>query len=755
MKKLSLISLGILASLSWVNAQVISSKKWADLFSYNNVLALKEDNGRLVAAAENGVFYYTISTGEITKLSKANGLHEVKISAFDYNPQTKTALVGYQNGSMDVITPDGITYIVDIPIATGYNGSKKINHISITGDKAVISVGYGVSIFDLKKKEFGDSAFFMTGGIYEASNEAAIVGNKVFSVTNTGLKSHEMNTTFPVFSTWTTEMPGTFTNIDSEPVLSFSSPTSVYIYNNGTATPLSQTFTNVRDVVVNANNIVVTDQSRIYLFNTNGNYTGTVSFGEDCNTAVTMGGKAYGGTILSGIKDENNNVFRPDGPYFNYAYKISLYGDNQILVSSGGRDGRFNPPIINPRNPGFYFFNGMQWIYPSYFIGNTTTFNVLDVIADPANPSQVFFANYNNASGHGIYKMAYNPTNKDFDFVKYYDLASPDAFHFRPVGFVYDDQNNLYASAGFGANTDAVIAPYDKTADQFVIKNTGVSITTQKPLFYEGLLWVPLPRTNTFMAYDYKNTPTNVSDDETYVLNQSNGFSANGNGTVSVAIDKSGDAWIGTDSGLRVLSNAVNAIKDPNAVVEPIVIEQNGLGEELFRDAQILQIEVDAGDHKWVSVDGGGVYYLSSDGQQTIKHFTKENSPLPTNSITDIKVDRKTGKVYFVSYDGIVTYQGDVADVTSGFGNVLVYPNPVVYSNFKGKVTIKGLAEKTNIRITDAAGNVVHSAVARGGYYEWDLNNERGKRVASGIYFVLMTNEDGSDKATAKIAVVN
>jgi hypothetical protein len=35
---------------------------------------------------------------------------------------------------MDVITPDGITYVVDIPIATGYNGSKKINHISITGD---------------------------------------------------------------------------------------------------------------------------------------------------------------------------------------------------------------------------------------------------------------------------------------------------------------------------------------------------------------------------------------------------------------------------------------------------------------------------------------------------------------------------------------------------------------------------------------------------------------------------------------------
>jgi hypothetical protein len=122
------------------------------LFSYNNVLAIREDNGKLIAATENGIFFYTPATGEITKLSKANGLHEVKISAFDYNPETKIGLVGYKNGAMDVITPEGITYVVDIPIAAGYNGEKRINHISITGNLAVISVNYGVSIFRLDKK---------------------------------------------------------------------------------------------------------------------------------------------------------------------------------------------------------------------------------------------------------------------------------------------------------------------------------------------------------------------------------------------------------------------------------------------------------------------------------------------------------------------------------------------------------------------------------------------------------------------------
>ncbi|MCQ9636801.1 hypothetical protein MP477_17740 [Chryseobacterium sp. WG23] len=751
MKKLSLISLGILASLQFTKAQVISSKKWADLFSYNNVLAMKEDNGKIIAATENGLFYYTIGSGEITKLSKANGLHNIGITAFDYNSQTKTGLIGYSDGSMDVITPQEIKYIVDIPIATGYNGNKKVNHISITGDKAVISVGYGVSIFDLKKKEFGDSAFFLSGGIYEASNEATIFGNKIYSVTNTGLKSHEINTTFPVFSTWTTEVPGSFKNIDAESELVFASATSAFMYNNGTPTPLPASFAKIQDVVITSNNIIVTD-NRIYTFGLNGISLNAISLGEDCNTATIAGGKVLGGTVLSGIKDEGNNTYKPSGPYFNFAYKINLYDNNQMLVSSGARADIYNFPVENPKKPGFYYFNGTEWIYPSYFSkGDIGQVNVLDAVMSPINNNEVFFTNY-TMFNNGVYKMKYNAGSKDFELAKYYSVGGQ-PFYRRPVGFATDTQSNLFVSIAFTDNGNPSIGIYDKAADDFTIKkNTISSSGVQKPIFYENMLWTPLPRTNNFWVYDYKNA-ANLSDDTDYLLKESNGIA--GEGTLSVAFDKSGDAWIGSDNGLRILANAASEIKTPSPAASPIIIEQNGLAEELFRDSQILQIEVDAGDYKWVSVEGGGVYYLSSNGEKTIKHFTKENSPLPTNSVTDIKVDKKTGKVYFVTYNGIVTYQGDVADVNSNFGDVLVYPNPVVYSNFKGKVTIKGLAEKTNIRIVDAAGNVVHSAVARGGYYEWDLNNQKGARVASGIYFVLMTNEDGSDKATAKIGVVN
>lgn len=746
MKKFSIL-LGILASLQLVNAQTISSKKWADLFSYNNVLAMKEDNGKIVAATENGIFYYTVSSGEITKLSKANGLHEVKISAFDYNPQTKIGLVGYENGSLDVITPEGIIYVVDIPLATGYTGSKKINHISITGDLATVSVGYGVSIFNLKKKEFGDSAFFVTGGVYQASNEATIKDNKVYSATNTGLMSHEMNTTFPVFSTWTTEMAGNFTDIDSESVLVFSSSTTTYIHANGVSTPLGQTFGNVNDVVVNADNIVVTDGSRIYSYNTNGTATGSVSVGENCNTATKVGSKIYCGTIVSGIKSEDNIAYKPDGPYKNNSYKISLL-DNQLWVSSGGRDG-FDAPL-NP-DLGYYHFDGSKWNYSEYFIDNPITFNILDVAPNPSNPGEVFFTNYSFLPQQkGIYKMENNI------FKKVYKNVDSDPALNRPVGIAFDENNQLFVSVGLIENVTANTGYYfyDRAADDFRLVPVIAGGNAQKPIIKNRILYIPAPyyTVGGLIMKEYGSDPLSTST-PLKILKQENGLPANG--TISTAIDKDDNVWIGTREGLRILSNPKSAITESSPQTSPIIIEQGGLAEELFRDSQILQIEVDGGNQKWVSVDGGGVYYLSDSGERTIKHFTKENSPLPTNSVTDIKVDRKTGKVYFVTYEGIVTYQGDVGEVTSDFGNVLVYPNPVVYSQFKGKVTIKGLAEKTNIRITDAAGNIVHSAVARSGYYEWDLNNERGKRVASGIYFVLMTNEDASDKATAKIAVVN
>lgn len=741
-KKISLFFL--IFSLCWVKSQDISSGKWNDLFSYNNILALRQDTDRIIAATENGVFYYTPSTGEITKLSKANGLHEVKISAFDYNPETKIALVGYVSGALDVISPEGINLVVDIPIATDYTGSKKINHISINGNNAVISVGYGVSIFKLDKKEFADTSFFTNNGIYTAAIESIIKDNTVYSATNVGIKSHKIDDiTFPIFSTWSTPISGNFTQISASSDFIFAAnPTQIFKGNGATFSSFKSGFTNIKDIISNESSFLVADNQTVSSFDSAGALQKTINFNEKINTALQFQNQIYTGTKLSGIFDENLQPYKPDGPYSNTSYKIDILGQ-KIAVSTGGRDSSFNNP--NPNNLGYYFFDGTKWIYPDYFKTFKGTLNIMDAVINPSKPSELFFANYTFTDNNmGIYKM------EDNAFVKSY--ATTGTFYNRIIGLTFDENNQLFAST---TNASQIgFYAYNAAADNFVRTFVVNGNSVQKPFTKDGILYIASPRSGGgLLLYDYNNTAFSLGDDSFKMLREDNNLPSPA--VISSALDKDDVLWIGTFTGLRILNNPKEAITEESPQTEDIVIEQNGLPEELFRDNNILQIAVDSGNQKWVSIDGGGVYYLSSDGQKTILHFTRSNSPLPTDSVTDIKVDEKTGKVYFVTFEGIVTYQGDVSNVTSNFGDVLVYPNPVVYANYKGNVNIKGLAAKTNIRITDAAGNLVHQAVARSGSYSWDLNNQRGRRVASGIYFVLMTNEDGTDTATAKIAVVN
>lgn len=727
-------------------AQSISSSKWSDLFSYNNVLVVREDAGKLIAATENGIFFYTPASGEISKLSKANGLHEVKITAFDYNPETKTGLVGYKNGSLDVITPEGITYVVDIPIATGYSDDKKINHISITGNLAVISAGYGVSIFKLDRKEFGDSSFFLVNGLYQASKEAAIRDNTVYAATSTGLKSHDLNVTFPIYDTWDTVAAGDIRQISNGNVMAYSTANKVF-YGSGTNfTALSSTFSNIQDVAVTAENIIVTDLNKVNVFTTTGNSIKSFNANEDLNTSYFSQSNIYAGSKFSGMLNEAGDHLKPDGPFSNTSYKMDLQGD-QIVISSGGREA-YNNPI--ERNLGYYHFDGSKWIYPNYFLQNPgIKFNVMDAVINPSKPSEIFFANYTWIDGQkGIYRM------ENDEFVKLY--ASGGGVYNRIIGLTYDQNNQLFASVWGGSGISGMLGFYNYIAanDSFKLVDVISGKSVQKPFTNDGVLYIPSPYTGGgLLVYDYKNTPATLSDDRFKILKKSNNLPADQ--VVSATLDKNDNLWIGTISGIRILSNPSSIMDEANPQAEPIIIEENGVGEELFRDSNVLQIEVDSGNQKWVSIDDGGVFYLSSSGEQTFSQFTRANSPLPTNNVTDIKVDSRTGKVYFVTLEGVVVYQGDVLDVTENFGDVLVYPNPVVYAQYKGNVRIRGLAAKTNIRITDAAGNLVHQAVARGGSYEWNLSNTRGVRVASGIYFVLMTNEDGTDTATAKIGVVN
>ncbi|MFT5672191.1 MAG: hypothetical protein ACI9JT_000820, partial [Polaribacter sp.] len=234
----------------------------------------------------------------------------------------------------------------------------------------------------------------------------------------------------------------------------------------------------------------------------------------------------------------------------------------------------------------------------------------------------------------------------------------------------------------------------------------------------------------------------------------------------SIAADRSNRIWLGTKSGLVVYNNASSIFDETVINAKPIVIngDENGFGDRLLGDQTINSILVDGADNKWFGTDNGGVVYTNPSGQTTIAVFSKRNSPLPSNRILKIRTDSTTGKVYFATDKGVVAYNSNVSPFGDTLGAVYAYPNPVLKNH--EIVTIDGrngthLPKGTNVKIIDVAGHLVYETNVeegqqlQGGKVVWNKLNLAGNKVASGIYIVLLSNDDASETSITKIAIIN
>jgi len=138
-----------------------------------------------------------------------------------------------------------------------------------------------------------------------------------------------------------------------------------------------------------------------------------------------------------------------------------------------------------------------------------------------------------------------------------------------------------------------------------------------------------------------------------------------------------------------------------------------------------------------------------------IEHFTKENSPLIDNFVSDIKINGETGEVFFATNGGLCSFIGDATDPVASFDKdlVKVYPNPV-RPEYDGNIVIRGLMYNSNVKIVNAAGKLVHEGTSVGGEYKWDGCMQNRKKCASGIYYILATDEQGKNGVVGKFLVV-
>jgi hypothetical protein len=227
------------------------------------------------------------------------------------------------------------------------------------------------------------------------------------------------------------------------------------------------------------------------------------------------------------------------------------------------------------------------------------------------------------------------------------------------------------------------------------------------------------------------------------------------NSVYCVAEDLDGRMWVGTAAGIRVFYNIGSIFSTSSDIdAQPIKIVQDGNVELLLGAETVTDIKVDGANNKWVGTASGGVYCFSPDGMKELFHFTKENSPLYSNSIVSLNYDDVTGDLYIGSEKGLQTFRGIVISGSEDYSSFYAFPNPV-RPGYAGTVLLRGLIDKSVIKITDVAGNMVWETKSAGGQVEWPLINLSGARVQSGVYLIYATTATAEVKALTKVMVMN
>jgi hypothetical protein len=227
------------------------------------------------------------------------------------------------------------------------------------------------------------------------------------------------------------------------------------------------------------------------------------------------------------------------------------------------------------------------------------------------------------------------------------------------------------------------------------------------------------------------------------------------NDVYSIAEDHEGAIWIGTSMGIAVYNNPRRVWDAGNLyAVQPSLDLRDGLYHPLLETETITAIAVDGANRKWIGTRNSGVYLVTENGDKEVLHFTNDNSPLLSNNITALAINPQNGEVFIGTSEGLISYKGDAIAGNDAFADVYVYPNPV-RETWDGPVTITGLIEDTDVKITDISGNLVHKGTSLGGQAVWDGNNLNGNRVKTGIYLVFCTDKLGENTHVEKLLFIN
>jgi hypothetical protein len=222
--------------------------------------------------------------------------------------------------------------------------------------------------------------------------------------------------------------------------------------------------------------------------------------------------------------------------------------------------------------------------------------------------------------------------------------------------------------------------------------------------------------------------------------------------------DRRGEVWIGTDRGIarflfpdRIVTGSA-AERRAQALINQ---DTTAADRVLLRDVRVTAMAVDANNQKWIGSDGDGLYLIEEAGREVIRHFTIENSPLPSNVIQSVTVNPATGEVFISTQSGFAVYQALEREGAVSMKSLRLYPNPYSYSDHApNAIVIEDLADNATVSILSTDGRLVRRFTTRGGRAEWDGLDEDRRRVPTGVYFVVATGNSNDQVARGRVVIV-
>lgn len=784
MKKTLLTLLAIALSISvYCQTAIGQFRSHIPLHKFHSVTA---DDKYVYAASENGLMILekkslTDDTPNLSSWSKVDGLSDVDVAIISYDNNHNTLIISYKNGNLDFIQDDKLYNVCDIKNKQ-IVGSKEPAHIRILGDQAYIVYSFGVVCINLNNRLVEDSWFTRDEDTVLTARDFTASESHYYISTSQGIYSISRSHNMPSnFLEWKKEPAGdadfdhlfyigghVYANKNTTEVYSDEVKDTLYVLSQGEWMPTARAFHNVMGITGSDNEMAICDLFSVEIVNSDFEHTFLATWYKDdgsfpyAREAVLDGDFVWVADYEYGLIAVNRRYFykkyfTANGPFSTNAKGMCSH-NGLLAVVPGAASPSFTPLY---QYPAISWFVNNQWHSNSsefyHYDSNHVTHDLYNIVINPDHDTEWYIASW----GNGLFKCDnqkitahYNAANSPLD-----STAEGKTF---VSGLAFDKKGNLWMTNSQCGRMLKMLEP-DGTWHNYNI-TSGV-ITSPQGVVAENLLvdsrgykWITFPRDDNFNKYhlvvfNENGTYDNPGDDQLMRIDMNTAARVNSSTVYCIAEDMDGEIWIGTDKGVKVIyypSKVFNGTALPNN----ILLEQDGYVSVLFEYEEITAIAVDGANRKWIGTNKAGVFLMSENGQEQLLHFTAEDHPLFSNQINSITIDHLTGEVFFGTTKGLVSYRGTATKGAESYEDLLVYPNPVRH-DYDGMVAVKGLKNNSLCKITDASGKLVWQGYSDGGQLVWNCKDHFGNRPATGVYFVMASDEDGKEKIVTKFLFIH